>query len=113
MIRQAAWIDDDMIRDASTRLVQAHRDLYIVHMKHVTASQARQNWFRLLDEVAAGQVVVIERNGRRIVMKREASVVKESAPDYRKLIRGDVDDADTWSWSWSPTSGLRSIKKRK
>jgi hypothetical protein len=39
------------------------RQLYIVRMKRVTASEARRNWFRLLDEVAAGAVVVIERGG--------------------------------------------------
>ena len=35
-------------------------------MKRVTASDARKNWFRLLDEAAAGEVVVIERAGTRI-----------------------------------------------
>ena len=42
--------------------------LYIVHMKRVTASAARKNWFQLLDEVVQGEKIVIERRGRRIVV---------------------------------------------
>jgi len=81
--------------------------LYIVHMKRVTASEARRNWFRLLDEVAQGAVVCIERGGRRIVLRREA---EESAggelPDYSSLIQApNLDKADEWGWSWSEEDG--------
>lgn len=71
-------------------------------MKRVTASEARRNWFRILDEVAAGAVVVIERGGRRIVIQREeeARPVKE-IPDYGPLISApEADRAEEWSWDW-------------
>ena len=37
--------------------------MYNVHMKRVTASEARRNWFRLLDEIAGGEQVVITSEG--------------------------------------------------
>ena len=40
-------------------------------MKKVTATEARKRWFRLLDEVAAGEVVMLQRRGRRLVLRRE------------------------------------------
>ncbi len=74
-------------------------------MKRVTASEARKNWFRLLDEVARGEKVVIERQGRRILVVREEpkeAKAREAVPDYRKLIEApQVDEADHWSWNWS------------
>lgn len=83
--------------------------LYIVRMKRVTASQARRNWFRLLDEVAAGEVVVIERKGRRIALRREEEPSGERAvplPDYSSLLRAeDADRADRWGWRWEEGSG--------
>lgn len=78
--------------------------MYIVHMIRVTASEARRNWFRLLDEVAAGKVVVIERKGRRIVLRREPTsrTRPERVPDYTRLLRvPDAAHADTWTWDWS------------
>ena len=70
-------------------------------MKRITASEARKNWFRLLDEVAQGEVVVIERSGRRILLRREAAEVRE-VPDYSGLIGAvrDAADADRWGWDW-------------
>lgn len=73
-------------------------------MKRVTATEARRQWFRLLDEVAAGEVVVIERKGLRIVLRRETKVRPPGAPsheDYRRLLRvPDLDRADAWHWEW-------------
>ncbi|MGH7564296.1 MAG: type II toxin-antitoxin system Phd/YefM family antitoxin [Gemmatimonadota bacterium] len=75
-------------------------------MKRVTASQARKDWFRLLDEAVAGEVIVIERNGRRIVL-RLAETTDPSSPDYSDVISApDADEADRWSWEWDET-GLR------
>ena len=76
-------------------------------MKRVTASEARRSWFRLLDEAAAGEVIVIERAGRRILLQREGQAgVREEAPDYTRLIRApDVAVADRWSWEWSEDEG--------
>jgi hypothetical protein len=80
-------------------------------MKRVTASEARRDWFRLLDEVVNGEVVVIERKGQRIVLRREpkSRLVRESLPDYSQLIRAkDAGKADSWSWDWAgPESELQ------
>ena len=74
-------------------------------MKRVGASEARRNWFQLLDEVAQGEKIVIERRGRRIVVTcedlEEVDSMKE-APDYGALLQvSDADQADEWSWDWS------------
>lgn len=76
--------------------------MYVVHMKRVTASEARRNWFRLLDEVAAGAVVSIERGGRRIVLRAEPLSPEEAdLPDYGSFLGApDVEEADEWSWRW-------------
>ena len=72
-------------------------------MKHVTASEARKYWFRLLDEVAQGEVVALERNGKRIVLRAEARETASSeVPDYSTLLHvSDADVADRWSWEWA------------
>lgn len=82
-------------------------------MKRVTASQARREWFRLLDEVLSGEVVVLERKGQRIVLRRESARAGGRPPDYSQLIRviGD-DDVDRWKWTWSPGGQLK-LKERK
>jgi hypothetical protein len=69
----------------------------------MTASQARRNWFTLLDEVAAGAVVCIDRGGRRIVLRREEEEMETvELPDYGALIDVPVvENADQWGWSWS------------
>lgn len=71
-------------------------------MKRVTASEARRNWFRLLDEVAAGAVVVIERKGRRILLRREEEAPSAAEiPDYDELMSAPAAErADEWSWAW-------------
>ncbi|MGD2124062.1 MAG: hypothetical protein PVJ76_20095 [Gemmatimonadota bacterium] len=76
-------------------------------MKRVTASEARKNWFRLLDEVAQGEVVCIERGGRRIILQRESeSGGTAGLPDYEALLQApDLNDADEWGWSWSEEDG--------
>jgi hypothetical protein len=76
-------------------------------MKRVTASEARKNWFRLLDEVAEGAVVCIERGGRRIVLRREPEEDRGTAiPDYSSLLQvPEPASADQWRWSWSAEDG--------
>jgi len=77
-------------------------------MKRVTASEARRNWFRILDEVAAGEVVVVERNGRAIQLTRapKADRVRE-VPDYSSVVQAAVDaeHAERWGWDWSERDG--------
>jgi len=94
-----------------TRQVDAGaRDLYVVRMKNVTASEARRQWFRLLDEAAQGEVIVVQRKGRRLVLRREDVGKAKAAspiPGYRRLLRVPrVDQADRWSWEWTPEGGL-------
>lgn len=76
-------------------------------MKRVTASEARRNWFRLLDEVAQGAVVCIERGGWRIVLRREPEEERGTAiPDYSSLLQvSDPARADQWRWTWSADDG--------
>jgi len=76
--------------------------MYIVHMKRITASEARRNWFRLLDQVLEGEVVEIVRRGARIIIRREpASVAEAEPPDYSDIIRvQDAEGADRWGWEW-------------
>lgn len=77
--------------------------MYNVHMKRVTASEARRDWFRLLDQVAEGEVVTIDRGGRRIVIRREEPKGSRAKahPDYSAILSMDnAYEADLWSWDW-------------
>ena len=82
-------------------------------MIRMTASEARRNWFRLLDQVLEGEVVTILRHGRRIVLRLEETPDETAASEggYGDLLQvPDLDQADTWSWSWDgPEDELRSI----
>ena len=81
-------------------------------MKHVTASEARKNWFTLLDEAAEGQVIAIDRKGTRLVLRAEKP--RNPRAISTKLISGeDLDNADKWGWDWDkdgklvPTTGKK------
>lgn len=81
-------------------------------MKRITASEARRNWFQLLDRVAAGEVLMIERKGRRVVLRREEKPESGGAlPDYTALIRPvvDVNRADSWRWEWTEDGDLTPV----
>ena len=86
------------------------RDMYIVRMKKVTASEARRQWFRLLDEAVQGEVIVVERDGNRLVIRRDdAKMRKAVAPGrrYGRLLRvSRASQADQWSWKWKSGGGL-------
>lgn len=90
--------------------------MYSVHMKRITASEARKQWFRLLDEVVAGEVVVLERKGRRVVLRREETQTKQREQpeiDYRKLLRvPEADHADQWTWEWQGEEKDVTLTKR-
>ena len=81
-------------------------------MKRVTASDARKNWFRLLDEVAQGEVVCIERGGRHIVLRREEeNDAGSEVPDYSEFLHvPGVEDADQWGWTWSADNGSLELE---
>ena len=81
-------------------------------MKYVTASEARKNWFRLLDEAANGEVIAIKRDGKKLVLKLETS--KAKLPNYTGLIEfKDADNAENWGWEWKGPGKLASTTKRK
>lgn len=85
-------------------------------MKRMTASEARRNWFRLLDDVAAGEVVAITRKGRRIVIRREdpPSAAGRKLPDYSAILKvRDVGAADTWRWEWPGPERDLSLREEK
>ncbi|MGH7334596.1 MAG: hypothetical protein ACREKS_18000 [Candidatus Rokuibacteriota bacterium] len=90
-------------------LTLAPERLYVVHMKKVTASEARKHWFRILDDAAQGEVIVLERKGHRLVLHREELATSGPVPkarDYRGLLRvPDADQADRWSWEWRGPHG--------
>lgn len=70
-------------------------------MKRITASEARRDWFRLLDEITTGEEVCIERKGCRILLRREREYTPADHPDYSEVLRvRDADSADTWGWDW-------------
>ena len=93
-------------------LTTTHHRLYIVHMKHITASEARRNWFRLLDEAANGEVIVIQRNEKRLILSLEKRQ-KKSIPSYKGLIGGaDIDNADKWGWEWTESKGLLPVTRK-
>jgi hypothetical protein len=80
-------------------------------MKHVTASEARKNWFKLLDEAAKGEVIAIQRNDKRLVLRLDKQ--EQSLPDYKRLVRiPNADEADKWTWTWTGSKGVK-FKKRK
>jgi len=81
-------------------------------MKYVTASEARKNWFRLLDEAANGETIAILREDKKLILKAEER--KQRTPSYEDLIDfPDVDDADTWGWEWKGPGQLASKVSRK
>lgn len=91
--------------------------LYIVHVKNVNASEARKHWFRLLDEALEGEVIVVQRKGRRLVLRREESTDKKNGGDtrrYKNLLRvPDADRADQWSWEWQGLERALVSRRRK
>jgi len=81
-------------------------------MKYITASEARKNWFHILDEAVRGEIIAIQRQGKKLILKLEKR--EQSAPSYKGLIDfTDADDADTWGWDWKGPGKLVSRKPRK
>lgn len=84
-------------------------------MKSVTASEARKNWFRILDEVVAGETIAVNRKGRRVLITLEDPAAMPEGggiPDYSDVMAvSEVDRADEWGWDWDPDTGLTSIDR--
>jgi hypothetical protein len=75
--------------------------------KRLTASQLRQNIYRILDEVIeTGRPVEIERKGTvvRIEMERQAKSIFEALTPHPGSIVGDSEDLVhiDWSQEWKP-----------
>jgi hypothetical protein len=86
--------------------------LYVIHMKYVTASEARKKWFQLLDEAAGGEVIAIRRDDKELILK--AAKRKQAPPNYKSLIDfKDADDADVWGWEWKGPGRLNTRRSRK
>lgn len=83
-------------------------------MKHVTASEARKNWFKLLDEASNGESIAINRSGKILMLKHETRKRLQKIPDYSKVIHiPDSDNADNWGWKWTEPRGLVPITKEQ
>jgi antitoxin (DNA-binding transcriptional repressor) of toxin-antitoxin stability system len=81
-------------------------------MKQVTATEARKNWFTLLDEAARGEVIAIRRNDKNLILRLEKS--KRVTPDYTQSIDfHDADEAETWGWEWKRPGKLSPVKPRR
>ena len=82
-------------------------------MKRVTASQARKNWFRILDEVVAGETIAIDRGGRRVLLQlddTDVDTARDISNDYSDVLTvTDVDQADTWSLEWDAEAGAVAV----
>jgi len=90
--------------------------LYIVRMKQVTASEARKNWFRLLDEALDGEIIAVQRKGQRLVLRRE-DVAKsrntKAARQYKGLLHvPNGEKADQWSWDWGGSEHGLVLRRR-
>ncbi|MBI4473883.1 MAG: hypothetical protein HY646_14545 [Acidobacteria bacterium] len=93
-------------------MTKTDAELYIVHMKYVTASEARKHWFRLLDEAIEGEVIAIQRDDKKLILK--LAKAKQKVPDYRRLINfKDADDADTWGWEWKGPGEMIPVKQKR
>ena len=75
-------------------------------------TEARKNWFTLLDEAAKGEVIAIQRNDKKLILRLEKS--KKAIPDYKKSINcPDADDADLWGWEWKGPGKLVPVIRRR
>lgn len=77
-------------------------------MKAVTATEARKGWFRLLDEVVEGEVVVVDRHGVLVELRRldRNGDAGWQPPEYDRVLRvAEADTADRWGWDWDADTG--------
>ncbi|MBI2336040.1 MAG: type II toxin-antitoxin system Phd/YefM family antitoxin [Deltaproteobacteria bacterium] len=81
-------------------------------MKQFSATEARKNFFKLLDSAVEGETVTIKRKGivLKLVPSRPQKTKKVSG--YSPYIHSDVSKADQWVWHWDPNKGLISKKNR-
>jgi hypothetical protein len=76
--------------------------LHHVRMKHVTVTELRRNIFRLLDEtIATGEPIVVNRKGRKLILRTERPRDAESEGERAELWRK--------FWEEPPPPGWESI----
>ena len=84
--------------------------LYNVHMSRFTASQARQNFSRVLDQAAGGQSVMIELGQLRFRLVLEE---KRRAPRTASSVIEILDPAVAdGNWTWRSGRAGLSFKRR-
>ncbi len=84
--------------------------LYNVHMARFTASQARQNFARVLDQAAGGQSVTIERGKLhfRLVLDEKRRAPRTARPVI-EILDPAVANGD---WTWRHGRAGLSFKQR-
>ena len=91
--------------------------VYIVHVKRYSVAQARTQFSHLLDAAEAGDVVVIERRGKRFRLetdrggKRRAGRRAAARPSIIDHVDPTVLEGQ-WTWEWA-AGGLRFTARRK
>ncbi len=71
--------------------------MYSVHMIRYTATDARKNFFHLLDAAERGEVVVLERHGVRFKIVVEAT--KPTEIEETIVLTADPDVLEgNWTW---------------
>jgi len=76
--------------------------MYTVHMARYSASEARRQFFELLDAAERGEEVILDRKGIRFRLVVEPNQVVE--PPTSPLI---IDDPDVLSGEWTWVSDGR------
>jgi len=73
-------------------------------MKKLSATELRQNLYRILDEVLeTGIPAVVNRKGRKILIAAEGAPGKLDRLEHHDVLKGDPEEIVhlDWSGSWS------------
>lgn len=65
--------------------------LYTGQVKRVTAHEARENLFQLLDEVVGGEVVIIDKDGTPLTLQRQEASLVENVPEASSAVAPHED----------------------
>jgi hypothetical protein len=71
--------------------------MYNVHMAHLTATEARRQFFRLLDAAQRGDRIEFERDGVRFRLT-VAETVPATAPAVRIVAADAAVLSGEWTW---------------
>ncbi len=85
--------------------------LYNVHMARLTASEARRQFFHLLDAAERGEPVVVERRGVRfrVSVEIEEEVVEEVRSPL--IIEDPSILSGQWTWSADERGELQFVPR--